>query len=59
MAEDEVIDFDEAKRPHVFRRKEDKVKAIKQAFTAARKEAAQTAKPKPKRKRKNKGKRRK
>jgi len=48
-----VINFEEAKRPHVFSRQNDKIKAIKKAFKASRIDALPKQK-KNKKKRKNK-----
>lgn len=50
MADDEVIKFDDAKRPHVFRRKESKLKALKQAFKSARETATGVTRRRKKRK---------
>jgi len=36
MIDDKIIHFDDAKQPHVFSRKEEKVKSIRKAFKAAR-----------------------
>lgn len=36
MADKKVINFEDAKSSHVFKRKEDKVLSIQKAFTAAR-----------------------
>ncbi|MBT3425017.1 MAG: hypothetical protein HOL98_08030 [Gammaproteobacteria bacterium] len=36
MSDDKIIHFDDAKQPHVFSRKEEKVKSMRKAFKAAR-----------------------
>ena len=36
MADKNVINFEDAKSPHVFKRQEDKVATIQKAFKAAR-----------------------
>ncbi len=36
MSKDKIIHFEDAKQPHVFSRKEEKVKSMRKAFKAAR-----------------------
>jgi hypothetical protein len=51
MPKDNVIDFDNARNPHVLKRRDKKVADIKKAFKVARKEG--DSKPKnPRRKKK-------
>ena len=54
MIDETIVDFDKAKRPHVYRRKESKVSAIRKAFKAARGGGAEKPPPKGKGKRKKK-----
>lgn len=56
--DDKIIDFADAKAPHVHQRKEDRVKAMRQAFKDAREAARPTTKGSA-RKSKKKGKRKK
>lgn len=56
--ESDIVKFEDAKRPHDFRRKESKVRAIRKAFEAARKAASGKGRDNGKRgRRKGKGKR--
>jgi hypothetical protein len=44
MSDEKIIDFDYAKQPHVYARKDEKVKNIQSAFKAARKKAGSDSK---------------
>jgi len=52
MANDNVIGFDDAKRPHAFKRQDKKIADIRKAFRVAR--ADSEPKPKKRRRRKKK-----
>ena len=52
MSNDNVIGFDAAKRPHVFKRQDKKLADIRKAFEVAR--AGIKSKPKKRRRRKKK-----
>lgn len=51
----EIVDFADAKLPHARKKRDEKARAIKKAFAAARDEAS----PKARKGRKNKGKKKK
>ncbi|MCB1646151.1 MAG: hypothetical protein KDI36_11895 [Pseudomonadales bacterium] len=54
MGDDKIISFDDAANPHIFRRKEEKMKSMRAAFKAAREEAMPTrSKPVKKRRKSN------
>ena len=44
MSDEEIIDFNQAKQPHVFARKDEKLKNMKSAFKAAREKAGSNSK---------------
>jgi hypothetical protein len=44
MSDEKIIDFDQAKQPHVFARKDEKLKNMKSAFKAAREKAGLNSK---------------
>tara|TARA_B100000809_G_C14951225_1_gene463944 strand:+ start:426 stop:599 length:174 start_codon:yes stop_codon:yes gene_type:complete len=44
MSDEKIIDFDQAKQPHVFARKDEKLKNMKSAFKAARGKAGLNSK---------------
>ena len=44
MSDEKIIDFDQAKQPHVFGRKDEKLKNMKSAFKAAREKAGSNSK---------------
>ena len=54
MANEKIIRFDTAKKPHEFNRREKKVADIKNAFKASRQQNAPQKPKKPRRKRKKK-----